>query len=47
MLLAAIVASAALLAGCAGMPSTPYDPVLSCQTVGGTYGADGVCHAGL
>jgi hypothetical protein len=47
MLVTALLAGVALLAGCAGLPSTPFDAQMSCQAVGGSYGADGVCHAGL
>ena len=38
--------AALLLAGCAGLPQTPYNGELSCTSVGGTYTADGRCLAG-
>jgi len=35
-----------VLGGCAGLSSsTPFDPAMSCQAVGGTY-RGGVCRAG-
>jgi hypothetical protein len=35
-----------VLGGCGGLSSsTPFDPAMSCQAVGGTY-SGGVCRAG-
>jgi len=43
--LAAVLAAAALLAGC-GLPQTPYNGQQACDAVGGIYTADGRCQAG-
>lgn len=40
-----ILLLAALAAGC-GASATPFNPAQSCQAVGGTYTADGLCRAG-
>jgi hypothetical protein len=40
-----VLLAAALLTGCAGVSSTPYDPAMSCQAVGGSY-SGGICRAG-
>ena len=36
----------ALAAGGCGLPQTPYNGRLACETVGGYYTADGRCLAG-
>ena len=46
VLLGAVLAAAALLVGCAGLPQTPYNGRQACEGVGGIYTADGRCLAG-
>lgn len=45
-LCAVILLGAAFVAGCAGLPQTPYNGELACQSVGGRYTGDGRCLAG-
>ena len=46
VLLGMVLLAAALTAGCAGIPSTPYNGQQACDIVGGRYTADGRCLAG-
>ncbi len=46
VLLGAVLAAAALLAGCAGWSQTPYNGRQACESVGGIYTADERCLAG-
>jgi hypothetical protein len=46
LLLGVVLLSAALMAGCAGLGSTPYNGQQACDIVGGIYTADGRCLAG-
>jgi hypothetical protein len=46
VILGVVLIVAAFVAGCAGLPQTPYNGRLACESVGGRYTADGRCLAG-
>jgi len=45
--LVGLVLAAALMSGCAGWTSTPYNAREACEGSGGTYESNGTCWAGL